>query len=202
MKKKLNDFLKNKNNLLIILLCGVLLLVIAIPVENGKKEGDGQGSATGGSDYAGLPEDGGGDLLLPEETQSYCAYMESKLEEALSQMDGAGKVRVVISLKSSEEKIVEKDRPVTRSETSETDSQGGNREVSNTDSGETTIYSSEGGASQPYVVKTVLPEIEGVLVLAQGAGTGNVSKNISDVIQVLFGIEAHRIRVVKMEADR
>lgn len=198
MEKKIKELLGKKNNLIVILLLGVLLLVIAIPVNDKDKETDGQQSGpwSGGTDRQ-SKESG------PErqsEAQDYCTYMERKLEEALSQMDGAGKVRVIISLRSSEEKIVEKDHPITRSGTSETDSQGGTREVSSVDSGETTIYSSDSGASQPYVVKTMLPEIEGVIVLAQGAGTGNVSKNISDAIQVLFGIEAHRIRVVKMEA--
>lgn len=197
--EKIRELLGKKNNLIVILLFGVLLLVIAIPVKDENKETDTQQSGLWSSD----PDLQTGESVAgqPPETQEYCTYMERKLEEALSQMDGAGKVRVIISLRSSEEKIVEKDHPITRSGTSETDSQGGTREVSSVDSGETTIYSSDAGVSQPYVVKTMLPEIEGVIVLAQGAGTGNVSKNISDVIQVLFGIEAHRIRVVKMDPE-
>lgn len=204
MGKKIKEMLGKKNNLIIILLFGVLLLVIAIPVKDGDQGTDGGQS---GVRQSGLrssdpgQQTGAGGAGQQSDTQDYCTYMEKKLEEALSQMDGAGKVRVIISLRSSEEKIVEKDHPVTRSGTSETDSQGGTREVNSVDSGETTIYSSGSGVSQPYVVKTMLPEIEGVIVLAQGAGTGNVSRNISDAIQVLFGIEAHRIRVVKMEQE-
>lgn len=41
-------------------------------------------------------------------------------------------------------------------------------------------------------------EIEGVAVSAKGAGNGKVAKNISEVIQALFGLDAHKIKIAKM----
>ena len=41
-------------------------------------------------------------------------------------------------------------------------------------------------------------EIEGVVVCAKGAANGKVAKNISEVIQALFGLEAHKIKIAKM----
>ena len=38
-----------------------------------------------------------------------------------------------------------------------------------------------------------------MVVVAQGAGTGNISRNITDVVQALFNIEAHKVKVVKMD---
>mgnify|MGYP006875711212 CR=1 FL=1 len=38
-----------------------------------------------------------------------------------------------------------------------------------------------------------------VTVVAQGGGNAVVQKNITDVIQALFGVEAHKIKVVKMK---
>ena len=49
------------------------------------------------------------------------------------------------------------------------------------------------------MVKTTSPQVEGVLVVCEGAGVGTVSKNITDAIEVLFGIEPHKIKVVKMK---
>ena len=62
-------------------------------------------------------------------------------------------------------------------------------------------YRTEGGTSEPYVVKTLSPEIEGVLVVAEGAGSGIVNRTIVEAVQALFGVEAHKVKVVKMEVQ-
>ncbi len=59
------------------------------------------------------------------------------------------------------------------------------------------MYHSSGN-NEPFVVKTLLPQVEGVVVVAQGAGTGNINKSITDVVQALFDVEAHKVKVVKM----
>lgn len=193
MRDKWKTFLGNKNNLLIIVLVGVLFLVINIPIGDDSKSKQLDNTSDNITVSTG---EGTGDEL-----QEYCTYLEEKLEQALTKLDGAGEVEVLISMKSSEERIVEKDQTVTRSGTVEEDSQGGTRDVSGFESGENTIYSSEGSNSEPYVVKVLQPEVEGIMVLAEGAGSGTVSKNISDALQALFGIEAHKIKVVKMETQ-
>lgn len=200
---KWNDTVKklmgNKNNLLILILGGVLLLVIALPIRNEKDSGSTvqsplpEQTSTGATNTKAAP-------VNTEDAVEYAAWMEEKLEEALSQVSGAGKVKVVISMKSSEEKIVEKDQPITRSNTSEEDSQGGIRNINNVESGESTVYSGTGTESDPFVTKVLQPQVEGVLVVAEGAGTGSVSKNMSEAVQVLFGVEAHKVKVVKMQS--
>ena len=40
-----------------------------------------------------------------------------------------------------------------------------------------------------------------MLVLAEGAGNGTVKKNITEAVEVLFGIEAHRIKVAKKKVE-
>ena len=51
----------------------------------------------------------------------------------------------------------------------------------------------------PYVVKHIEPQIQGITVVAQGGGDALIQKNISDVLEALFHIEAHKIKVVKMK---
>ena len=46
--------------------------------------------------------------------------------------------------------------------------------------------------------KTLAAAGEGVTVLAQGGDSWTVQKNITDVIEALFGIEAHKIKVAKL----
>lgn len=194
-----------KDNFIVLVLVGILLVVIALPTkeDEGKEEGDSSlfpertmltlGELDNRSGGEGVAVEGNGD-------EEYALYLEDRLTEALSQIADVGKVKVMITLKSSQELVLEKERSVNRSATSEIDSQGGSRTVSQTDSEETTVYRTNGSQSEPYVVKTLSPQIEGVLVVAEGAGSGTTNRMISEIAQALFGIDAHKVMVVKMDS--
>ncbi len=69
------------------------------------------------------------------------------------------------------------------------------------DSSGVTVYEKlSDGSNVPYIIKKNTPEIEGVLVVAQGGGNASICVDITSVIQALFGIEAHKIKVVKMKS--
>lgn len=202
-KKGLEKYFR-RDNLLILILAGILLVIIALPIKSGEEEG---GSETGGSSGSpGLTEAGTqsggagtGRALEESEDSDYAARLEERLEETLSGMAGVGRVKVMITLKSSRELVVEKETPVSRSATTETDSQGGSRTVNTSELGENVVYSTDGSSSEPYVIKSLVPEIEGVLVVAEGAGTGKVNQTVTEIVQALFGLEAHKVKVVRME---
>lgn len=198
-----------RDNLIILVLSGILLFVIALPIKdkdssdvvNTEKSGSTllKGSAdTLSGEHMALPAHENEQAVVDAE-YDYAAYLEQKLEGTLKTIEGVGKVEVMLTLQSSEELVVEKDAPVSRSNTNETDSEGGNRVISQIDSQETTIYRTDGSSSEPYVVKTILPKVEGVLVVAEGAGNGTVNKSITEIVQALFGVEAHKVKVVAMK---
>ncbi len=138
-----------------------------------------------------------------EDTSGYAGYWEEKLEEALRCVEGVGKVRVLITLQRSEQKIVEKDGPEQHTDTEETDSTGGRRTVRESSVEKSTIYTADGqGRDVPYVVMTIEPVVEGVVVIAQGADRGNVRENIIEAIQVLFDIDPNKIKIVKMKNNQ
>lgn len=205
MLEKVKNFAKSKNNLIVLVLAGILLMVIALPVTEKDKnkdtdiEKEKDNTSYAQSSVSELMQMNGENCA---EEQLYVTYMEEKLQEVLGRLDGAGEVKVLITLQASEEKIVEKDIPLTESETEETDSAGGMRSVYSTDRGESTVYTNADNKAVPYVVQTISPKVEGVVVLAEGAGTGNVSLQLSEAVQVLFGIEAHKIKVMKMEGTK
>ncbi|MDE7014985.1 MAG: stage III sporulation protein AG, partial [Kineothrix sp.] len=67
---------------------------------------------------------------------------------------------------------------------------------------EETVYTRQNdGSSTPYVVKTLQPLIEGVVVVAQGGDRPEVRRNITEAIVALFDIEPHKIKVVKMKSE-
>lgn len=218
-KESIMKFLKNKNNLLIIVLLGVLFMVIAIPVDtagtggkstSGRNDNSSYQTKNTGTGYqaggtaaytaagdgtAGYDETAGMGYVWEQE--QYIKEMEAKAESLLSGVNGAGQVKVMITLRASSEQVVEKDMPVTRSQTSEQDSQGGSRMVSEFATEDATVYRKGNGYEEPYVVKTLSPSVEGVVVVAEGAGNGEVNKNLSEAVQILFGVEAHRVKVLK-----
>ncbi len=49
---------------------------------------------------------------------------------------------------------------------------------------------------------TIAPDVEGVVVIAQGGGTLSVQENIIEAIQVLFDIDANKIKIVKMKNNQ
>ena len=53
------------------------------------------------------------------------------------------------------------------------------------------------GTQIPYVSKELTPEIGGVLVIADGGDNAVVVQNITEAIQALFGVEAHKIKIMK-----
>lgn len=209
------DFTKlKKENFVVIFLVGILLFVIAWPAENQKNGNQTKesGILDSNSDIMELAKAGGGetediasaketDLMEGGELQSYTAFLEKTLEELLSSMEGAGQVKVMITLKSSGEAVVEKDMVTDRNSSTEVDSAGGSRNASSlSETGETVYTSASGGVSYPYVKQIICPRIEGVVVSAQGGDNQTVNKNITEAIQALFGIEVHKIKVIKMSS--
>ena len=171
-ERKFFDFTKlKKENFVVILLIGVLLMVIVWPVSDSEKG--------------------------KEKTRR----LETTLEELLSTMEGAGEVKVMITLKDSGQAIVEKDTVTERNGTTEVDAAGGSRNTSEiADAGETVYISEANGGEVPYVSQKIYPQIAGVVVCAQGGGNPTVNKNITEAIQALFGIDAHKIKVIKMSS--
>jgi len=187
-----------KDNLLILILAGILLFVIALPTKSGSENGAPAGEEKeGGRAVYKSAEEAGAETA--GENADYAAELEKRLTEALADMAEVGRVKVMITLKSSSELVVERERALTRSVTNETDYQGGSRTVNTGETGDTVVYSTDGSSSTPYVVKSYVPEIEGVLVVAEGAGNGRVNRTVTEIVQALFGVEAHKIMVVKME---
>ena len=51
------------------------------------------------------------------------------------------------------------------------------------------------------MTETLEPEISGVLVVAEGGGRIKTVQEITDAVMALFGVEAHKIKVMKMNEE-
>ncbi len=186
-----------RDNLIILVLAGILLAVIALPAKEQNTDPENAISASEQNiQQTGYATEGKFEEY--ESLYAYTAYLEQKLENILADMNGVGKVKVMITLETSKERIVEKDASLNRNTTTENDSAGGSRSIYQSESGEITVYEKDGTEEIPYVKKTILPKISGVLIVAEGAGKGNVTMSITQIAQALFDLEAHKVKVEAM----
>ena len=160
---------------------GVLLIIIAIPTDKKSEEKKPlTNSQTEAADKI-----------------TYEADMEKKLQEILSKVEGAGNVNVMITWDESEEIVLQTESSHEASLTEETDSDGGTRSIKSNKYSNSTLLSGGSTSGEPYVIKQNYPKVLGVVVLAQGAGSANIQSQISEAVQALFDIPAHKIKVLK-----
>jgi stage III sporulation protein AG len=174
--KKTNWTKLKKSDWIVLALVGVLLLILAMPAgEKSDTTEVGEQSAS-----AQMPEEIS-ENQEDSSQQDYALELEERVEAVLTQMDGVGKVEVMITLADEGEHLIEKDLTVE-----------GER------SQENTVYVETKDATYPYIQKEKLPEIEGIMVVAEGGGNPVLVSEISEALQALFPVEVHRIKVVKM----
>ncbi len=124
------------------------------------------------------------------------AMMERHLERILSRILGAGKVTVAVSLATGATYVYGYDESQTSQTTQEHDGSGGTRTVTQTDSTRETVVVAQGSSSQPVIVRVDLPPLAGVVVVASGANDSRVKALLSQAVQVLYGVPAHRVIVL------
>jgi len=192
-----------KTDWLVLGLIGAILLVIMLP--DGSNSGSGsdmflknENSSTGRTttveNRVGVVTDATG----KDEAEAYTTYLEEKLEAVLGEMEGVGKVKVMITLSDYGEAVVEKDTVDVTGSVSENDSNGGSRNSFEREVRSETVQIENDEGTYPYVEKEILPSIEGIVVVAEGGDNAVVVSQISKAAMALFPIEAHKIIVVKM----
>lgn len=156
---------------LVCILLGVLLLVIAIPVDTEEKEEE---EAT----------------EIKEEETGGTKEMERELECLLESIEGVGEVQVMITLEDEGERVVAQDVSSTNSSTTA----GSGEEKKESQTERTTVFSED----VPYETKKIQPKIRGVCVVAQGVSKDEVRVSVYQAIQALFSVDAHKISIVEM----
>jgi len=192
-KKKISLKEIGITKLIIIFMAGILIIILSVPglfhsSESSKKESKDnikvEQNHTNTTSYG---------------TNTYITEMENKLENILRKVDGIGEVEVMITLKASKEQVPLKDTPSTQESLNEVDGEGGSRTDNNVRREESTVLvTNEDGNSVPYIIQELEPEIEGVIVIAQGGDDFNIMKNIMEAAEVLFDVPAHKVKVMKM----
>lgn len=135
---------------------------------------------------------------------SYEHELEKRLEQILGGMEGITSVDVMITLSATSEKVLEKSIQLEENKQEIEKGSGESLEKSVTSSlnkkNEALLTGNTSG-SMPYIIKEMSPPIQGVVVAAKGNITQTKIRDISEAVQALFGIEAHKIKVIEKKSQ-
>lgn len=189
MFKKMNDENDKKRNIeniivfIIILIVTVLIINVMWSSNDKKTENKSEDTTK---------------VLAQATSSSEKDDLETRLEDILASIDGVGKVKVLIKYSESSSVVPMYNETTSESTTKETDGDGVNKDVKETQSKKEIVYTDESGKNTPITEKVTMSVIEGAIVTAQGAGNANVKTSIVSAVEAVTGLAVHKIQVFEM----
>lgn len=138
------------------------------------------------------------EMVFPETDISQTEKaIESRLKSILSQIEGAGEVDVTVFLASGTRYEYAVNVSANKRVIDEKDQAGGVRLTTEDNSSDQYVLI-RGNQSQeePVVIQEKSPQIQGVLIVAEGARKPAVRAKLLQAVQVALGLDAHRIQVL------
>ncbi|OPJ56942.1 stage III sporulation protein AG [Alkalithermobacter paradoxus] len=180
-KKNLN---KNKiyNILAIILISAILLIAISDIFP--RKSGDTPSNAK---------------LVIKDEISKVPStkeeQLEARLEQILSNIDGVGNVKVMITFETGGEVMPGFNTVESRETSEENDSSGGTRVITTQNITQTIVTQNTNQGNEPILLKRIEPEIKGVIVVAEGAENVYVKEKLFNAVRTVLQVPGHKVEV-------
>ncbi len=133
------------------------------------------------------------------ETENY--DLQKNIENILSNMEGVGRVNVLITYSESSQTVAMYNENSKDSSTEEKDDKGATRIIKQVDTNKDIIYKEVNGEKIPITQKTINPKIEGAVVTAEGATNSTVKSNIIQAVEAATGLATHKIQVFEMRKE-
>ena len=116
---------------------------------------------------------------------------ERRMAEVLSKIEGAGQVDVMLTYRKTEEKTVAQQEVREESRSEQSESLRTETEIVLLEDGK--------GNTAPLILSADSPEVEGVVIVAQGGADPEVCAALNHAAQALLDVPAHKIAVLKMK---
>ena len=172
----------------------IVILAITIVAINYIWNGDKQTKSSNA-----VPEAEGRNDVVQVSSEINYDENEEKLANILSNIAGVGKVKVLLTYSETSTYVPIYNENLKASNTTETDSAGGSRTVSETDSQKEVIYKEDSSGNQEPVTQSIIsPKIEGAIITAEGADNAEVKTSIVEAVEAATGLATHKIQVFKM----
>lgn len=115
--------------------------------------------------------------------------LQHRLEEIISQIDGVGECSVMLTFGESERSVYAVEDSVSQEQDRQADSGS-----SSSQKKLVLIEDGEGG-NQPVLEKTVHPQVNGVVVVCQGAQSMTVCQQVTEAVTTVLGIRSTQVCV-------
>ncbi len=135
-------------------------------------------------------------LNTSNDVLSYEEALEKRLTNILQKMEGVGQVNVMLTTFSNEEKVLAEEKTQNYEHQEEKDQAGGSRITEKNDTRNKIILQS---GNTPFIIKENRPQIEGVLVLAEGADSSLVKTQIIESVSNVLQVPVHKVSVFKKQ---
>ena len=188
------DHKRKIENLVVFVILIIVTLIVINQIWNGQEEGK----------QSMQNEEVDDKVLASQEitenmvSSSSSTDLESNLETILGNIEGVGKVKVLITYSESSQTVPMFNEDTSISATEETDTNGGSRKISQENTKKEVIYQEVDGEKIPITQSVIMPTIEGAIITAVGAGNATVKSNIIQAVEAATGLATHKIQVFPM----
>jgi len=156
---KLPDIIKNNKYITAAVIIGIILMVL--PTSTSKQKAE----------------------TTSNEPPFSLSEQEKKLEDILKRLDGAGNVKVMLTLESGAEEILAYDTTLRDTE----------------EKNDVVTVNNGSGVTEPIAVKYIYPKYLGAAIVCEGADSSIVRLNIIETVAAVTGLTADKISVIKMK---
>ncbi len=121
----------------------------------------------------------------PDKTADISQYeenLEARLSELISSIDGAGRAKVMITLDSGDENVYA------------TEDKSGEKSYE-----KSYVVIKQNGDENGILLKIAEPEIRGVAVVCEGAGSAEVRQEIINTVTAVLNVGTNRVNISKMK---
>ncbi len=180
---------KNMTNLAVILIIGIIILIAGSSLFDNSSSKQANTNSTAQTMNM---------INTENKENEYGEQLEKKMEKILSEIEGVGKVSVMITFYSGTEIVPAMDTKTDETTTQENDNQGGSRQITQSQQdNQILVMNRQGGDQQPLILKEKQPIVKGVIVAAEGASDIRVKRDIHDAVKIALGAPAHKVQVFK-----
>ena len=123
----------------------------------------------------------------------YCDYLEKRVEDIVNSIDGAGEVRVMITLAETTEYVYAQNQNGTKKS---------NKDSENSDNKSDFVIIEKDNNDSGLLIKTFEPKIRGVAVVCDGGDNPIVQQQIYSTVSAVLSVSTARISISKLKSEK
>lgn len=132
-------------------------------------------------------------------TSAYAKQLESELSGIVGQIDGVGRIRVMVTVESGVQYVYEQNQKSTDDTSVTSQNDGSTQKQTNTGSEANPVIVQNNSGGQQALIKTELqPTIMGVVIVCDGGDNPVIQENITNTVMSALNVSADHISVCKL----